>query len=1438
MIRSSLIFLAIAVRAISATVSGSFPAGSVPAGTVVSLSNRNVVLSAAVTADGSFTFNSVDAGQYEFQLSSSCTYTLKRPVGVRIISASDTLQLGSVAVQQYVVAGSSYSYIWSQDQTYAGTEATANVVPPTVITILGNAYRLSNLSYAEELKSRYNILLVDGGKVWDSEHAYRLFATLDRLPYVDLNPYRFNAAAAPSVWRLTSDFLDQDIRIEIVDGVKTVTISTAAFVYAAPFVAQIEDKRGLYFSKRLHHALVRFVSNNGSDTDLIETILQKRFGVTTRIPDYAALTGELAGRFQAFRPEELVQIINSFEELPEGFHVIPALKYLIRRLDGTINVKYPEAAAIAWSSGYIEFMEKAFARNSEIDIQRLILHEKGHFIYGSVISPAIKEAWHKLGGWYQDAAGQWTTEKTTEFVSAYAHGKNPNEDFAETVAAFVTNPDILKSRSMAKYEFFRDAIMFGNSYVSQIRQDLTFQVLNLFPNYNYPGKIKRVQVSVTGGPDDDKVITCEMEIQPVGVKDNPVTNILMRVYGPKTAELPVAPYFDWYLNPVAPGSSILRGSYTLSKYARKGYWAPDQIVISDSVGNQRYERGVLYGWRCYIDNPLQDLTPPQYVANSARMSVKPGLVEGRQVQILSVDWDVVDDRGLMAYTNSLRPPGANQYTINTWGQPFFGNGTAHTEYVITEFFPSGTYRVAQVIMKDYGLNFVYAYFTAGGGAVDGTGVKIDEPPPSITITTPNPDYEPPELDLNRISIVATPTVPDAPNGETQVVIRYLARDNKAGVGPVAFRLRDPQGIEHHYYHYHENFYGSFFSGDPSAWKQYTATVLLPVGSVPGTWGLASIDLGDKALNSKSYSFVEIVRFDPYSTAAADLGITGDPVGGSYLAGATAELKVIVVGGNKVSYKWLKNGVALTNSAGSTEDEGPRRAAAARIMGADSPTLIITGLTADDAGSYSVVVSNAAGAVTSKVAALSVASSAVVPAFAAQPQARTVRAGDSVTLSATASGTGPLSYQWRNGGALIAGATEASLTISGAQAADAGNYSVEVRGPGGVITSEPVPVVVGTANLRSLRRFTVRAVLSETRTTAAGSFAIGPEGFKRVLIRAVGPGIPGASLVGVVPDPQLEVRGPSGQVFSNNDWSQAANALEMAEATAAVGAFPLVANSKDAAMLATLPPGFYSVSAGGGAGEMIFEVYDADISPLATFSSFAFEYPLGSSSKWVGGLVSAGSLGQDVLVRVIGPGLGTGGHPDTNVSLFAGSTQVASNNDWSGSPAVAAATTLLGLNPLATASKDSALVGTITANSALSIEVAGASGSTGMARLEVYPVPAREFHSGDFNRDGRLSLTELTRAIELYNTRNGTNRTGAYSVATSSTEDGFVTAPDRNAISSVTLNRYHTGDTNRDGRLSLTELTRMIELYNFRAATTRTGQYRQQTGTEDGFTPGP
>jgi hypothetical protein len=49
---------------------------------------------------------------------------------------------------------------------------------------------------------------------------------------------------------------------------------------------------------------------------------------------------------------------------------------------------------------------------------------------------------------------------------------------------------------------------------------------------------------------------------------------------------------------------------------------------------------------------------------------------------------------------------------------------------------------------------------------------------------------------------------------------------------------------------------------------------------------------------------------------------------------------------------------------------------------------------------------------------------------------------------------------------------------------------------------------------------------------------------------------------------------------------------------------------------------------------------------------------------------------------------------------------------------------------------------------------------------------------------------------------------------------------------------HTADSNRDGKINLMELTRVIELYNYRTGTTRTGQYKPQAGTEDGFAAGP
>jgi hypothetical protein len=109
-----------------------------------------------------------------------------------------------------------------------------------------------------------------------------------------------------------------------------------------------------------------------------------------------------------------------------------------------------------------------------------------------------------------------------------------------------------------------------------------------------------------------------------------------------------------------------------------------------------------------------------------------------------------------------------------------------------------------------------------------------------------------------------------------------------------------------------------------------------------------------------------------------------------------------------------------------------------------------------------------------------------------------------------------------------------------------------------------------------------------------------------------------------------------------------------------------------------------------------------------------------------------------------------------------------------------------------------------------------------------------------NGDFRLSLVELTRVIELYNTRVGTVRSGAYRVD-SLGEDGFAADGARAKGPAATLlARYHTADYDRDGSLDLFELLRVIQLFNHRTLDqVRTGQYRVvASGSEDGYEPGP
>ena len=118
------------------------------------------------------------------------------------------------------------------------------------------------------------------------------------------------------------------------------------------------------------------------------------------------------------------------------------------------------------------------------------------------------------------------------------------------------------------------------------------------------------------------------------------------------------------------------------------------------------------------------------------------------------------------------------------------------------------------------------------------------------------------------------------------------------------------------------------------------------------------------------------------------------------------------------------------------------------------------LTGKAAGTATVQAKYTEGGVT-KTATKNVTVNAVVvkPTITTQPKSQTVNEGDSVTFSVTASGTTPLSYQWKKDGSNISGATGSSYTISNAKSGDAGSYTVMVSNSAGSVTSSAATLTV-------------------------------------------------------------------------------------------------------------------------------------------------------------------------------------------------------------------------------------------------------------------------------------------------------------------------------------------------------------------------------------------
>lgn len=768
-----------------------------------------------------------------------------------------------------VSQGLTFEYHWEIDETPEGQE-TVTPTKPVVVTLLDTPIEVPPHTAALHLMKRYSVFLDTS---WTASDAQKLFLTFQSIPqilnsYYDSTPYE-ERQIEPSTWKISDLHLHNDINIEYQNGIKIINVARGAFVYANPLMAKIEGIRGKYFSKRLHRAVVRYVTDNGADRAAIDRILHERYAVSVNVPDYTELTryttGEHAGRFEPFKNEELIKIISMLEEFPSGMHKTPGLKYLVRRLDGTVNPRYPLAAALAWTGqGYIEFMEIAFVGSTD-SIHRIILHEKAHFLWEFLFDDQLKQDWIEVGGWYEnpDDIDDWSTTKQTEFVSAYAHGINPNEDMAESISFYIVQPDVLRARSPDKYEFIQNRIMHGTRYISQIREDLAFQVYNLYPDYVYPGRIIRVDAEVTGAPEEDKQITITIELHHENDLDL-VNRGWINMFNEKDILI------GMFLSPIdsegryVSAGYILQGKITLSKYAASGYVVPDAIGFHDDIGNSRFS-GNEFGLKLYIDNPLADCEPPEYVPNSLRLSLSDAETDQKEhYQILTVQFKIIEKNGLHEFLVSVDNENPEKYTGNYGWSNSNGYNSVTGEAVVNIIFPdysdSGIYAVHQIKMKDLAGNSRGVYFVQKPPDPSGVNIIADELSPTVEIVTPTPDTTPPVLDIDNITIKAEPINPEAPNGETRVDITFRVKDDISGFGGASMALRDPHGTFHWYGH-PGNPGSIYFIGDPTVFTDYHTTIVLPIGSVPGTWGLAEMNVNDKAQNTSRYDFTEIVRFE-------------------------------------------------------------------------------------------------------------------------------------------------------------------------------------------------------------------------------------------------------------------------------------------------------------------------------------------------------------------------------------------------------------------------------------------------------------------------------------------------------------------------------------------------------------------------------------------------
>lgn len=292
--------------------------------------------------------------------------------------------------------------------------------------------------------------------------------------------------------------------------------------------------------------------------------------------------------------------------------------------------------------------------------------------------------------------------------------------------------------------------------------------------------------------------------------------------------------------------------------------------------------------------------------------------------------------------------------------------------------------------------------------------------------------------------------------------------------------------------------------------------------------------------------------------------------------------------------------------------------------------------------------------------------------------------------------------------VITAADEAAMSLSAAPQGDGGSESSHL------------------ANLST------RGSVATGDDILIAGFAVSGPGAKTVLLRGIGPGLAAFGVPGSLENPRLALFDANGtKLAENDDWGADTTGVT-AVLFVELGAFPLAANSADAALLTTVNPGAYTVQLSGvrdATGLGLIEIYEHGTGSARLVNLSSRLIVGADAAAGIAGFVVSGPGPKKLLIRGIGPALARFGatsvlaDPVLTVSDPAG-TVVAANDNWSAASnaaEIAAAATTVGAFTLPADSKDAAVLLTLPPG-AYTASVSGASGTRGVALIEIYELP--------------------------------------------------------------------------------------------------------------------